>query len=271
MTTQTYDSRIPIEVNYEQSKKDFLSLAEENLDHGHSKQLFQKHSKKNIDMIIAQKLVNPHLHAKYKVVGKPDGTNVLALKQKLQTSIVQILCWEDIFDLFMPLHVMNHGGRNSIVNQIRRNGLNYDVIYKYPIQSLSYFRQSCNVCVQKQDKFILPKACQTCEVHIIAMVQTRPGETFRYLLIYVEQWTQYVVLRPLTARNDLEIAMELLKIFTQFGPPIKLTIHGYNPTLTEKVAKTLNILCPYFKMKTEHQPVRYELPTVIIDKFVFFH
>ncbi|KAJ2944817.1 hypothetical protein O0L34_g1708 [Tuta absoluta] len=54
-------------------------------------------------------------------------------------------------------------------------------------------------------------------IEIISMPS--PDKKFKYILVYLDKQTQYILLRPLMKTNSWELSMELLKIISDFGAP----------------------------------------------------
>lgn len=175
-------------IDYEQLKKNFLKLAENKLsNHKKLKFVYQLHTKRRIEQIIAQKLEHPPLHARYEVI-KKDGKNILVMKGKSWNSHIQILSWEDMFDIFMPLHVQSgHRGKDILHKEILEYSKKHNVEYRFPTFCLYYFRRLCALCVQNNGKLSVLQESRIGVVHVIPMVATRAGEKFRYLLIYVDK------------------------------------------------------------------------------------
>ncbi|CAG9792432.1 unnamed protein product [Diatraea saccharalis] len=99
---------------------------------------------------------------------------------------------------------------------------------------------SCNVCNVKcnfeypptsekekidatKNKDFLRELRNTVYLDLINMTD-RPDGLFEYLLIYVYKDSSFTLLRPLMKKCPIEISMEFLKIFLDFGPPTKFEV-----------------------------------------------
>ena len=54
--------------------------------------------------------------------------------------------------------------------------------------------------------------------------QSMPDGQFKYVLDYQDHGTKFCQLRPLTKKSHKAVALELIKIFSAFGPPSILQV-----------------------------------------------
>ncbi|CAH2098339.1 unnamed protein product [Euphydryas editha] len=179
---------------------------------------------------------------------------------------IQILPWEDCFDVFVELHrQMYHAGYYKMKEILDKH---YFVTKTY----IYIFLQSCNACgsyrtmkanyLFENDKERLDmendvpaalykqlapgttlrneklKFNDTIKIDFISMVST-PDREFKHILIYHDTATQYTLLRPLIEMDKVEIAMEIFRIITDYGPPIR--IEASEVRLLEVVIKLVKI------------------------------
>ncbi|XP_060844002.1 KRAB-A domain-containing protein 2-like [Rhopalosiphum padi] len=57
-----------------------------------------------------------------------------------------------------------------------------------------------------------------CQIDLIDM-QSNPVNGFKYIMVYQDYLTKFVIIRPLRCKRAEEIAYQLLDIFTFFGAP----------------------------------------------------
>ena len=60
-----------------------------------------------------------------------------------------------------------------------------------------------------------------CQIDLINY-QTLPDKNYKYILTYVNHFTNFCILSPLTSKRAEEVANALLPIFLTFGAPVIL-------------------------------------------------
>lgn len=155
-------------------------------------------------------------------------------------SHIQVLPYEDCFDIFVDLHLREfHAGFDVM----------YPILQKYFYFSkhllLECFLPSCNVCIARhlkdriQNSIIINQIqnpskgtssderandnnlnLEAC-IMFLGMTSVQPNEKdeFKYLLVYRQEESEYILLRPLLELDAEEVAIELYNIFVDFGPP----------------------------------------------------
>lgn len=166
---------------------------------------------------------------RFEVVKMADGTEKLIVPGPLSKSTIR--CYvhtEEIFDILHKAHTVdtNHGGRNRMdkyVNQYYKN-ITREVIIMY--------LNLCTVCGKQyttkkngpldNDVVATPtlinKTNMRCYIDVIDM-QSRADEQWRFVLIYQDDRTKFIQLRPLKTSTAEEVAHVLLDIFAIFGAP----------------------------------------------------
>jgi hypothetical protein len=92
-----------------------------------------------------------------------------------------------------------------------------------------------------------------CQVDLIDM-QAQPDENNRFILVYQDHLTKYVLLKPLTHKRAEEVAYILLDIFTIFGAPCILQSDNGR----EFVNKVIEELCSTWEeLKIVHGKPRH--------------
>ncbi|XP_061725454.1 SCAN domain-containing protein 3-like [Cydia pomonella] len=170
----------------------------------------------------------PSEHVKYKVAQKyevieQNGEELLICKRFLPDDpIVQIVPAEDCFDILVKAHLQTkHGGKAKMLNTIKRGK------YVVPQTSIDFLLVVCQVCnfrgrsKRRADERIPHVFHSRGQVSLVDMSDA-PDNQFKHILCYVDRFTSFMLLRPLMTDTVQETAMELLKIFFDFGPPEKL-------------------------------------------------
>ncbi|XP_060876491.1 KRAB-A domain-containing protein 2-like [Metopolophium dirhodum] len=92
-----------------------------------------------------------------------------------------------------------------------------------------------------------------CQFDLVDM-QAQPDGNYKFILVYQEHLTKFVLLRPLMHKRAEEVAYVVLVIFTTFGAPTILQ----SDNVQEFVNKIINELCNMWKdLKIIHEKPRH--------------
>lgn len=144
---------------------------------------------------------------------------------------VPVVPWEDSFYIIWNAHLAcGHGNITQTMNLIKPN-------YFINLVFVAELIKICN-CQKEKTKADLVHYNIEGSLQILDMTAYQ-DEKFKYVLIYNDIRTKFVQLRPLTEINELEISLELMKIFTDFGPPLKLVVYDsyFYDNVIDKVNK----------------------------------
>lgn len=194
---------------------------------------------------------------RYEVVKMADGTEKLIVPGSLDKDAFR--CYvhiEEIFDKLHNAHTVNtnHGGRNRMdkyVNQYYKN-ITREVIVMY-----------LNLCTECGKQYTTRKSClldnepavtaslinktsTRCYVDIIDM-HSRAHEQWRFILIYQDNRTKLIQLRPLKTNTAEEVAHVLLDIFAVFGAPCILQ-SGVSRDFAKVLVGEVYNMWPEFKL-----------------------
>lgn len=248
-----------VKFDYETSKALYMAQVKKCFDEDstHSETTIQK------TIMKLKASAKTHLHKNYEV-SYSFGREILIEKRKLpEDTIVQVLTFEDVFDIFIKYHIgNNHMGGRQHLSQIEKKLL---FSYKFPVICLSLLVKNCNVCKSRHRKPVAT-VNKVSSVYVTVMIQKKKYPAFRYLLIYIDRATDFIFLRPLKQKTDLEISMEIFKILMQCGPPQKLCLYGYNRDFNKKVGSVLRQVCPMFDFSIEYRSANFDPSAVVIDK-----
>lgn len=169
---------------------------------------------------------------KFEVVKMADGTEKLIVPGALINNTIRFYVHtEEIFDILHEAHTVNtkHGGRNRMdkyVNQHYKN-ITREVIVMY--------LNLCSVCgkqytaptTKKNGRLdnegiatptLINETNTRCHIDLIDM-RSRADEQWRFVLVYRDDRTKFIQLRPLKTNTAEEVAYMLLDIFAIFGAP----------------------------------------------------
>jgi len=131
-------------------------------------------------------------------------------------------CYEDLFNILEETHVaVGHGGRTRMFKECSRKYKNITV------EALMTYLKLCEPCQKKQKtlkKSIVIKPIlhsemnSRCQIDLIDL-QTNPDGNYKFILVYQDHFTKFVILRALKTKRAAEVAYHLLDIFTTFRAP----------------------------------------------------
>lgn len=162
-----------------------------------------------------------HLFKKYDLINI-GGTEHLVFKRKnVDDPTIYIVPFEKYFDILRDCHRnTGHGGRDKMLYQLKSK-------YNIPRSAVEIFVSLCKECNLKKSQNrkgmvvrpILSKDFNTRgQVDLIDLQSSADGE-YKWLLNYQDHATKYLHLRPLRTKRAAEVAIELVKIFLEFGAP----------------------------------------------------
>ena len=128
----------------------------------------------------------------------------------------------ELFDVLHQTHVsIGHGGRDRLIKELSPK---YKNITRHDIE---LFLQFCTPCQQKQKgckKGIVVKPIissefnSRCQVDLIDF-QSHPDGDKKFILVYQDHLTKFVVLKALKTKRAEEVTYNLIEVFTPIGAP----------------------------------------------------
>lgn len=128
----------------------------------------------------------------------------------------------DIFDTIESAHVaIGHGGRDRLKAETSRKYANIT------LDMINIFLSMCETCQRKKSKkkrglvskpILHSEMNSRCQVDLIDM-QSQQDHGFKFIMVYQDHLTKFVLLRSLQSKRAEEVAYQLTDIFLTFGAP----------------------------------------------------
>lgn len=129
---------------------------------------------------------------------------------------------EEMFDILTNVHrSIGHGGRDRMKAEISKQ---YSNITQ---EIISIYLSLCEVCHLKRSKtrkgltvkpIVHKEFNSRAQIDLIDMQSEADGE-FKFILVYQDHLTKFVILRALTSKTALEVSKHVKDIFCIFGAP----------------------------------------------------
>lgn len=179
------------------------------------------------DLTDAQKNPLSKTSTQYRQLKKYDllevaGVKKLIAKSQDKEKFLYYVPAEELFDVIKRAHeACGHGGRDRVFKEA---GLEYANVTR---QSICLFLSMCETCQQKKPKkrrglvskpIIHKQMNSRCQVDLIDL-QTQPDGDYKFIMVYQDHLTKFVILRALKTKSAEEVAVQLKDIFSIFGAP----------------------------------------------------
>lgn len=167
-----------------------------------------------------------------------------------QESIRYYVFDEELFGVLNEAHISTgHGGRDRMIQQLKGKFQNVTT------KDILLFLSLCEPCVQKlkhKKKGLVVKPLlfkemnSRCQVDLIDF-QSQPDDDFKFIMVYQDHLTKFVVLRPLKSKTADEVCANIIDIFTLLGAPCILQSDN-GREFVNKIIDSLVNTWPKFKM-----------------------
>lgn len=152
---------------------------------------------------------------------------------------------DELFDILYATHTsVGHVGRDKMLEEIR---LHYKNITK---AHLKMFLDLCDSCRPGASRKITPKFNSKSQVCFIDF-ETRSNDCHKCVLVYRENLTQFLLLKPMVSLSTTDVTDKLLDIFFMIGTPSTLYMHS-KKDLFNGVFDSLRPMWPKLKMIHGH-------------------
>lgn len=164
--------------------------------------------------------------------------NEAQLDEEVQPeNLKQVVDLEDAFDILFDQHqALGHPGIRLL--HLTCNKL----VYNISRDQVKWFTDRCGTCVIKHchlPREQVVKPIRTSKVRDRGQVDLMDYQSisyngYRWVMVYQDHFSKFVVLRPLKAKRAVEVAKELFSIFTLIGAP--LLLHSDNGREEQKAS-----------------------------------
>lgn len=164
----------------------------------------------------------PLQQRRLKRFGMLNITGVKKLIARSEENIRYYLPADELYDVIDAAHVaVGHGGRDRMLAETSKK---YANITK---KMISLYLSMCGTCQQKKTKkkrgliskpILHSKMNSRCQVDLIDF-QTQPDGNFKFIMVYQDHLTKFVLLRALESKRTAEVAYHLNDIFLTIGAP----------------------------------------------------
>ena len=212
---------------YEEVDKHYKGLKETNLkkpwtkDHvQYVKNIVHSAKQKELDGV-CKSSDEYYYNSKYEVLEVGQETVLFCKNKKKSDSAAQILPLEEYFQRLWTTHKnCGHGGRDKMCYDLKRR-------FYIPKPIVQIFVTQCKVCEGKKPqlrKGIVVRPIISRELNDRGQVdlidlQSTPDGDYKWLMNFQDHNTKFTHLRPLRTKEAAGVAVELLKIFLEFGAP----------------------------------------------------
>jgi len=204
-----------------------------------------------------EKKINSKLMKKYDVM-TVLGDEKIMMPITAEGNCVKLYAYnEELFNILHNTHLsIGHGGRNRMEYEINKK---FKSVTKETITSYLNFCESCERKGSTVKKGLVVKPIissemnSRCQIDLIDM-QAQPDGDYKFIFVYQDHLTKFVILRPLRHKSAETVANVLLDIFTLFGAPAILQSDNGR----EFINKIISELCTMWKdLKIVHGKPRH--------------
>lgn len=197
-------------------------------DHGKKEDHFNIMTKEIYDNLVDEiegaQLALQKSQKQYRRLKRFKVINICGIRKLVTTQepMKYYLYVDEIFDIIEAAHVaVGHGGRDRLKNETSRKYANIT------LEMINIFLSMCETCQRKKSmkkkglvsKPILHSEMNSrCQVDLIDM-QTQEDRGFKFIMVYQDHLTKFVLLRALKSKRAVEVAYQLSDIFLIFGAP----------------------------------------------------
>lgn len=164
----------------------------------------------------------------YRMVRRFDILKINGTERLIQpmsnenSSVLQYVANEDLFHVIHEAHLaVGHGGRDRLRNELKRKYCN---VTTQVIMIYLKFCQSCQKKAPVPKKGLVTNPILHSAFNSRAQIdlidyQSQEYEGYRYIMVYQDHLTKFVILRALKRKHAEGIAAQLVEIYTTFGAP----------------------------------------------------
>jgi Integrase zinc binding domain len=186
----------------------------------------------------------------YDVLIVQNKAKLIVPVREATSDIIYYVTDEELFDILHSIHIsVGHGGRDRMLKETKKK-------YKNITQAdIKIFLEMCESCQQKLKKpkkgivvkpLLFSEMNSRCQVDLIDF-QSQPDGPFKFIMVYQDHLTKFVVLNALERKTAEEVAQKLVDIFTFIGAPSVLQSDN-GREFSNQVIESLKYLWPDLKI-----------------------
>lgn len=183
--------------------------------------------------------------------------NVKKLVSRSEGTVKHYVTVDELYDVIDAAHVaVGHGGRDRLLAETSKK---YANVTK---QMILLYLSMCETCQEKRTKkkrglvskpILHSEMNSRCQVDLIDF-QSQPDGKFRFIMVYQDHLTKFVILRPLESKRAEEVAYHLNDIFLTFGAPCILQSDNGREFVNHVITELANL---WSELKIVHGKPRH--------------
>ncbi|KAK6181870.1 hypothetical protein SNE40_009648 [Patella caerulea] len=162
-----------------------------------------------------------YLLSKFEIMQCGDVEKLIKKRATQDEDPVYYVCIEDTYDVVKRAHTATgHGGRDRMAKEVNKKYANITR------EALEIFKSYCQECQKKRKRpktkgvvvrpILTKEFASRAQVDLIDM-QSMAQNSFKWIMVYQDHLTKFVILRALTSKRAAEVAHNLLDIFLLVG------------------------------------------------------
>ena len=163
------------------------------------------------------------MFCRFEILQCGDIEKLIRKRQDPEESPVYYVSIEDTFDVIKRTHIATgHGGRDRMMKELNKKYANITR------DAVELYKSYCQECQKKRKRpmtkgvvvrpILSKEFSSRGQVDLIDM-QSMGKNSFKWILVYQDHLTKFVILRSLTSKRAIEVAHHLLDIFLLLGAP----------------------------------------------------
>ncbi|CAI6354197.1 unnamed protein product [Macrosiphum euphorbiae] len=159
---------------------------------------------------------------KYDILVVNNNSKLIYPVKNNDNNILYYIKESDVFDVLHDAHQsLGHGGRDRMLYELNSKFKN---ITRFEVD---LYLSLCELCQLKHKKIrkglvvkpiISSEFNSRCQVDLIDF-QSNADKLFKFIMVYQDHLTKFVVIKPLKTKTAEEVAYNLIDIFTLLGAP----------------------------------------------------
>ncbi|XP_044262757.1 KRAB-A domain-containing protein 2-like [Tribolium madens] len=185
---------------------------------------------------------------KYDVLELNNGAKELIVPSNETSKIIFYVHDDELYKILLDAHLhLKHGNCDEMLQYLNQSYKN--ITYK----DVSIFLSFCQDCQDKatlDEKDLIEKYSHfntVCQIELIDF-ESCEDNGYKFVMIYQELLTKFVILKPLKSYESEEVAQNLINIFGTLGPPIYLKSNK-SDDFVEGIISRLKVLWPPVKIE----------------------